>query len=239
MKVKDLLKVLNINSEDDSIIVDIIFSPHTKDINKKVLLIVSLNQLNKYQSIKNKIKPLLIISAFNLDNAIYYKDLKKEINKIFIHFYKIDFNKIKLIAITGTEKKSSLAKLLFDTLKFANKKVKLISAQFKDNDIYNCELTTPQGNIILKYIKESIDNNYEYFIFEASSIAVKEYRLNYINPNIIILTNLKQDHLDYHKTKENYYNAKKEYILNANSIIISKLDSKKLKIINNLNHIRN
>lgn len=211
MKMYELLSLFNKYSIDKRYIDDIVF-----DIDKitrnTVYILIKKDDLKKYKKVLKR-KPLYIISAYENYGDLYVENLKEYLSKIFIKFYDIDFSKIKLIAITGTEMKSSLAKLLFDIYQQNNIKTLLISASFEGKDIYYSSLTTPPCNEMLKIINYAVTNNYKNIIFEASSIGINEGRLNEIIPNELILTNLNVDHLDYHKTITSYYESKKKYVL--------------------------
>lgn len=233
MEMYELLSIFNKYSIDKRYIADIVF-----DIDKikrnTVYILIKKDDLKKYKKAL-KMNPLYIISAYENYGDLYVDNLKEYLSKIFIKFYDIDFSKIKLIAITGTEMKSSLAKLLFDIYQQNNIKTLLISASFEGEDIYHSSLTTPPSNEMLKIINYAVTNNYKNIIYEASSIGINEGRLNEIIPNELILTNLNVDHLDYHKTITSYYESKKKYVLLAKKVYAYKDEI--IKFNDNINFI--
>ncbi len=143
--------------------------------------------------------------------------------------YKIFNKKPKnLIAITGTNGKSSIANFYFQILKLNKKKVASIGTlgiQTNTNNIAasNTTLDPVQLGIQLKKLKEkNIDN----VILEASSHGLKQNRLDGLEFKTGIFSNLSHDHLDYHKNFTDYLNSKL-YLFN-------KLLKKKSKVITDI-----
>jgi len=115
-----------------------------------------------------------------------------------------------IIAVTGTNGKSSIADFYYQILDLNNKKVASIgtlgikSKKYK-KDILNTTMDPIQLSKILSYLKKQNINN---VIMEASSHGLSQNRLNGLLFNTGIFTNLSQDHLDYHKNIKNYLKAK-------------------------------
>ena len=139
---------------------------------------------------------------------IHTKNIRKLLAEVSFRIYKkIPKN---LIAVTGTNGKSSIANFYYQILKFNNRKVASIGTLgVKSNKInYNLSNTTIDplrlGKIFEKLKKEKIEN----VIIEASSHGLKQNRLDGLKFTTGIFTNLSQDHLDYHKNLRNYLKAK-------------------------------
>ncbi len=139
---------------------------------------------------------------------------------------KIYYKKPKnIIAVTGTNGKTSIANFYYQILNFNNKKVATIGTlgvlSKKFNLITNNTTVDPvKTHKILHKLKElNIDN----VILEASSHGLQQQRLNNINFNIALFSNFTRDHLDYHKTFKDYLNSK--------LILFNNLLNKKGKII--------
>ena len=146
----------------------------------------------KFEVIKNKV---LFLRSKNV------RKLLSELS------YKITKNKPKnLIAVTGTNGKSSIADFYFQLLNLSNKKVASIGTLGirTKNNLKNVSNTTldPIGlsKILNDLKKQKIDN----VILEASSHGLKQNRLDGLKFNTAIFTNLSHDHLDYHKTFNDY-----------------------------------
>ena len=140
----------------------------------------------------------------------YYPNLKEDLYKILIKHYKLEF-KVKIIGITGTNKKTSVSYLLTKGLNRYGYKAKCIST-IKGEDTYFSSLTTPRNDDLIRIIKEAEKENLDYLIMEVSSIGYKEGRVNDIPFFLGVLTSLESDHLDYHKNIFNYHLSKIEFI---------------------------
>ena len=139
---------------------------------------------------------------------IYTKNIRKLLAEV---SFKIYYKKPKnLIAITGTNGKSSIADFYYQILKLNKKKVASIGtlgvkSSFNKSKLSNTTIDPIKLGQILKKLKnQKIDN----VIMEASSHGLKQNRLDGLKFNSGIFTNLSQDHLDYHKNLNNYLKAK-------------------------------
>ncbi len=166
-----------------------------------------------------------ISSAIQKGSKVIISEKRKKFNDkeiVFIHVnnvrkllaqvsFKI-YNKIpkNLIAVTGTNGKSSIADFYYQILKLNKKKVASIGTLGVKSKKINLNLSNTTidpkklGEILKKLKKERIDN----VIMEASSHGLKQNRLDGLNFTTGIFTNLSQDHLDYHKNLNAYLKAK-------------------------------
>ena len=130
-----------------------------------------------------------------------------------------------LIAVTGTNGKSSVANFFFQILKLNKKKVASIGTLGvnSNNSNLNTNNTTLDPIRLNKILENHKNNNIDNVILEASSHGLKQHRLDGLKFNIGIFTNLSRDHLDYHKSFENYLKSK--------MILFNKLMNKSSKII--------
>lgn len=127
--------------------------------------------------------------------------------------------KLKVIGITGTDGKTTTSSLIYHILKQSGKKVSLIStvsAKIGDTEYdTGFHVSTPGRHLIPKYLNESYKNGDEYFILETTSHALDQNRVFGITFEIALITNITHEHLDYHKTYENYLRAKAKLLLNS------------------------
>ena len=125
--------------------------------------------------------------------------------------------KIKLVGITGTNGKTSIATLLYNLFNSLNIKSGLISTihNIVDEEILPSKLTTPNPIEINFLLKKMVDRNCEYCFMEVSSHGISQKRISGLNFVCGVFSNLSRDHLDYHKNFE-------DYILNPkrNSLIL-------------------
>ena len=164
-------------------------------------------------AIKNGAK--IIVSSikfegFNKQNIlfIYDKNPRKLLSKISSRIYKLKPNNI--IAVTGTNGKTSVANFYQQILNLNNKKAAslgtlgLLSNKFK----LKAANTTPDPISIHKLLQKLKKHKIENVILEASSHGLKQHRLDNIKFKTALFTNLSRDHLDYHKNIKDYLNSK-------------------------------
>jgi len=120
-------------------------------------------------------------------------------------------SKLTNLAVTGTNGKTTVAFLVQSIIRQAGNKCGLIGTVLYDTCsgiIHQAPLTTPDCLDIASRQKEMVENGAKYMVIEASSHALSQNRLAQISFKAAAFTNLSGDHLDYHKTKEQYLAAK-------------------------------
>lgn len=132
--------------------------------------------------------------------------------------------KLKLVGVTGTNGKTSITYLLraiFDYLKLKNGVIGTLGIIIDDEHI-KAEHTTPESSEIQYYISKMIEKSVSICSMEVSSHSTELNRVDNLDFDTAIFTNLTRDHLDFHGTMENYYLAKKKlFYLTKNSNIIN------------------
>tara|TARA_Y100001970_G_scaffold225489_1_gene278432 strand:+ start:248 stop:3100 length:2853 start_codon:yes stop_codon:yes gene_type:complete len=168
---------------------------------------------------------------------LYSKNPRKLLSQI---CYKILTKKPKkMIAVTGTNGKSSIADFYYQILNLNFKKVAsigTIGVKYKEKKKFlkNTTLDPLKLSSILEYLKKK---KIEYVILEASSHGLKQNRLDGLLFDVGIFTNLSHDHLDYHKNMNNYLNSKLylfEKLMKKNGKIISDANIPQIKKIKNI-----
>lgn len=137
-------------------------------------------------------------------------DTKKYLKNCLISEYSNEINKLKIIGVTGTNGKTTtcyLAYQMLNKLGVSASYLGTIGFYYKDikKELNN---TTPDILTLYKYLLELVDNNIEYLVMEVSSHALSFERIAGLKFICGAFTNLTEDHLDYHKTMENYLNEK-------------------------------
>ena len=119
-------------------------------------------------------------------------------------------SKLTNLAVTGTNGKTTVAYLVRSVIQTAGKKCGLIGTIVYDTglDSAHADLTTPDSLLIADAQQKMVTAGAEYMVIEASSHALSQNRLTGIKFRAAAFTNIAGDHLDYHKTKEDYLNAK-------------------------------
>ncbi len=145
-------------------------------------------------------------------------------------FYGNPTEKIKLVGVTGTNGKTTIATLLYQMFRKMGHKVGLISTvcNYIDDKEVPSTHTTPDPITLNKLLGEMAETGCEYAFMEVSSHSVSQHRIAGLNFTGGIFTNLTRDHLDYHLTVENYLKAKKMFFDNlpANAFAVTNLDDK-------------
>ena len=139
------------------------------------------------------------------------------------HLFGVD--KIKIVGITGTNGKTTTASAIYSFLLDLGYKAAMQGTRglFMNDEV--CEgktLTTPSVLNTYKHIYQAVEAGCEYFIMEVSSHAIVQKRVEGLDFELKILTNITQDHLDYHKTLEDYIYVKNSFFQDESKKLINK-----------------
>lgn len=168
----------------------------------------------------------------NDSNEYLKQTLKKEYGPI--------IDKLKLIGVTGTNGKTTSCFLIYQMLLNLGINAAYIGTigYYHKDEFIELNNTTPDVLNVYKLLVHSKENGCEAVVMEVSSQALSYDRLFGINYSFISFTNLTEDHLDYHKTMENYLNAKKMILdhLTKDAVIFANSDDEKYKEFKKENH---
>lgn len=139
--------------------------------------------------------------------------------------YGFPTKKLKVIGVTGTDGKTTTTNMIYQILKAAGKKVSMVSTinaviGGKSYDT-GFHVTSPDSFSIQKFAKKAAENRDEYLVLEVTSHALDQNRFWGIKFNIGVITNITHEHLDYHRSFENYFNTKIKLLKNVNFAIIN------------------
>jgi UDP-N-acetylmuramoyl-L-alanyl-D-glutamate--2,6-diaminopimelate ligase len=127
------------------------------------------------------------------------------------NFYDNPSEKLKVIAVTGTNGKTTTATLLYRIVRKLGYKAGLLSTvvnRINDKEVPSTH-TTPDAISLQKLMSDMVEAGCEYCLMEASSHALHQHRITGVNIKGAVFTNITHDHLDYHKTFNEYIKAKK------------------------------
>ncbi|MDU5342974.1 MAG: UDP-N-acetylmuramoyl-L-alanyl-D-glutamate--2,6-diaminopimelate ligase [Prevotella bivia] len=240
MKLTDLLKgvkTLNINGNADIDIAGI--NIDSRKIKAGHLFVaVKGTQVDGHQFINKAIelgaKAVLVEDMpTDLKEDVTYVQVastETEVGKIATIFYGNPTKKLKLVGVTGTNGKTTIATLLYNMFRKFGYKVGLISTvcNYIDDEAHPTDHTTPDPIELNQLLGEMVAAGCEYAFMECSSHAIHQHRIGGLHFEGGVFTNLTRDHLDYHKTFENYRNAKKMFFdsLSKNAFAITNADDK-------------
>lgn len=203
---------------------------------KKGSIFVSMNNNYKYilEAINNK--AALIVSTIKL-NLNINNLIVNNIEYFFSYWYQklnhIDMDNFTTIAITGTDGKTTVSKMIYDTIKEKYSAIYIGTLGIYD-DVSKIKThnTTPDIETILETYKKAKQQNIKYIIMEASSEGLLSKRMTGIKVDVIVFTNLSHEHLNTHKNMDSYFKSKKILLklLKVNGVVISNIEDSYGKI---------
>ncbi len=142
---------------------------------------------------------------------ILVSNSRKALAEISNSFYKEPSKKLKLIGVTGTNGKTTTTYFIKSILKEAGYKSGLVGTitNYIGEKEVTSSMTTPEANDMNNFLMEMVEEGCGYAVIEVSSHSLvldRTYKLNFSGA---VFTNITSDHLDFHKTFENYFSAKK------------------------------
>ncbi len=160
------------------------------------------------------------VSAFvterdcNIKNQIIVSDTRAALSRLWSNFCGNPEKKMKMVAVTGTNGKTTVTTVLKNLLSLSGEKVGLIGTcgdEIGDTFYHSDRLapSTPEQEDLYPLLKKMTDAGCKYCIMEATSQGLEQRRLSGVEFEVAAFTNLTQDHLDFHGNMENYYQAKK------------------------------
>jgi len=142
--------------------------------------------------------------------VIVVKDTVRAMAVLADAFYSQPSHKLHLIGITGTNGKTTTSHIIEKIFTDAGQKTGLIGTMYTKigEQIFEVKNTTPESLTLQKTFKKMVDEHVNTAVMEVSSHALVYGRVHGTDYNVAVFTNLTQDHLDYHKTMEEYRKAK-------------------------------
>lgn len=134
--------------------------------------------------------------------------------------------KLKVIGVTGTDGKSTTTNMIYQILKDAGEKVSMVSSVNaviggKEYDT-GFHVSSPDPMVVQKFARQALEKSDKYLVLEVTSHGLDQYRFWGIKFEAVVFTNITHDHLDYHKTFENYFNTKLKLSKKSKFIVVNK-----------------
>lgn len=149
------------------------------------------------------------------ENVTYVKvaDTEDAVGRLATTFYGDPTSKLDLVGVTGTNGKTTIATLLYKMFRSFGYKVGLLSTvcNYIDDEAIPTDHTTPDPITLNRLLGRMADEGCKYAFMEVSSHSIAQKRIGGLKFVGGIFTNITRDHLDYHKTFENYLKAKKAF----------------------------
>ncbi|UCD93629.1 MAG: UDP-N-acetylmuramoyl-L-alanyl-D-glutamate--2,6-diaminopimelate ligase, partial [Candidatus Zixiibacteriota bacterium] len=146
--------------------------------------------------------------------VVIVPDLRKAMADIAAHFYGYPGKKLKVVGVTGTNGKSTSVYLIKMILETAGEKTGMVNSLVYDTgaERYKAERTTPDSVDLQRLLSEMYDANCTSGVIEVSSHALVLHRVDNIDFRVGLYTSFSRDHLDFHKTMDEYLEAKKLFL---------------------------
>ncbi|OBQ54756.1 UDP-N-acetylmuramoyl-L-alanyl-D-glutamate--2,6-diaminopimelate ligase [Tamlana sp. s12] len=185
-------------------------------------------------AIKNGAKSVVCeVLPEHLEEGVAYVEVDnshKALAIIAANYYGNPSENLRLVGVTGTNGKTTIASLLYQLFKKAGYKVGLLSTVkiMVDAKEYKATHTTPDSLTINAYLKEMNETGVEFCFMEVSSHGIHQCRTEGLNFEGGIFTNITHDHLDYHKTFAEYRDVKKRFFdgLSKDAFAVVNVDDK-------------
>ncbi len=137
--------------------------------------------------------------------------------------------KLKVIGVTGTDGKTTTVNLIYHILKENGYSASMLTSigAFVGKKEYETgfHVTTPSSFSLQRILRKAVKTKSEYFVLEVTSHALDQYRTGGVPFKIGVLTNITSEHLDYHKTFDNYLRTKEKLLKKAEMVIVNRDDS--------------
>tara|TARA_R110001583_G_scaffold50882_2_gene158771 strand:- start:939 stop:2402 length:1464 start_codon:yes stop_codon:yes gene_type:complete len=224
--LKDILYKVTINAVVGSTVVDInAIHFDSRNVSKNdAFVAIKGNLVDGHQFIDKAIEKgaIAIVCELlpdNLENGITYIEVENAARALAYmasNYYESPSENLKLIGVTGTNGKTTVATLLYQLFKKAGFKVGLLSTVkiMVDDTEHKATHTTPDSLTINKYLREMSNEGVEFCFMEVSSHGIHQFRTAGLHFEGGIFTNLTHDHLDYHNTFAEYRDVKKSFFDN-------------------------
>ncbi|AKL94310.1 UDP-N-acetylmuramoyl-L-alanyl-D-glutamate--2,6-diaminopimelate ligase MurE [Clostridium aceticum] len=170
------------------------------------------------------------------------ENARKTLGDLCNNFYDYPTEKLKVIGVTGTNGKTTTTHLIYQMLKEHGIAVGLIGTldiRIKEKQ-YKTKLTTPDAEVTYAYLHKMVKEKVEVVVMEVSSHGLKNERVQGIKFDIAVHTNIERDHLNFHKTLEDYILSKKklfDQLPQGKFAVINLDDDHALKLLNNNSHV--
>ena len=232
MKFSELFEGYKIENFEDFIVEGIAYN--SKEVKENYVFVAIKGEKFDghnfvYEAINSGAKAIVVERKLDVKiSQVIVENSRVELSKISAKFYNYPSKNLFAIGITGTNGKTTTAYITYQALNLLGHKTALLGTII--NDLISRKevpkLTTPESLDLQKYMFEILKNEGEFLVMEVSSHSLALNRVDDVDFKIAVFTNLTIDHLDFHKTFENYREAKLKLfrMLNENAIGIKNLD---------------
>lgn len=167
-------------------------------------------------AVKNGATCIIVSKEVEMKHNVSYvliEEIRHKLGYIASNFYEWPQRKLKIIGVTGTNGKTS-STYMIEKLMGDIPVTRIGTIEYKVGDeVFDAVNTTPESLDLIKIFDKTLKKKIEYVVMEVSSHSLELGRVDVIDFDCALFTNLTQDHLDYHLTMENYFQAKRKLFL--------------------------
>lgn len=239
MKLKKLLNGLEKYRifGEDNIDIKSVFDDSRKAQNGGLFIAIKGEHVNGNDFINDVIKKgaKAIVSEYApesiwLEKVTFIKvdDAREALGIIAGNLYGNPARKLKIIGVTGSDGKTTTSHIIYEILREAGKNVGLIStisARIGNKSLdTGFHVTNPEALELNRYLSQMVKDGMKYAVLETTSHGIAQKRNFGIKYDVSVLTNITHEHLDYHKTFQNYRDTKLKLFLNSGTSVLNKDD---------------
>lgn len=171
-----------------------------------------------------------------LENQIIVEDTHDIYSRLCAKWFSEPAKKLHMVGVTGTNGKTSVTYMIKHILEGVGKKVGLIGTiqNMIGDEVFPAKNTTPDAYELNELFSKMVESGCEYAVMEVSSHALDQRRVNAIDFDVAVFTNLTQDHLDYHINMENYLLAKKRLFKMCKTAVVNCDDEYSAELVKDL-----
>lgn len=177
----------------------------------------------------------MIEEYFQRVTYIQVENSAKALAEVASAWYDNPSSKLKLVGVTGTNGKTTIATLLYNVVRKLGYSAGLFSTvcNYVNDEAYPTSLTTLDTISLNQLMRKMVDAGCEYAFMEVSSHAIHQHRVHFLEFVGGVFSNLSQDHLDYHKNMLDYLNVKKLFFdkLPKNAFALTNIDDKNGRVM--------
>jgi len=167
-------------------------------------------------AVKNGATCIIVSKEVEMKHNVSYvliENIRHKLGYIASNFYEWPQRKLKIIGVTGTNGKTS-STYMIEKLMGNVPITRIGTIEYKVGDeVFDAVNTTPESLDLIKIFDKTLKKKIEYVVMEVSSHSLELGRVDVVDFDYALFTNLTQDHLDYHLTMENYFQAKRKLFL--------------------------
>lgn len=224
MKVSKLLAGVEVLNEYEDVNVKDIKTNSNDEVLNSVFVCIKGDNFDSHiivnELVDNGVLAVIVERLTGIGNEILVDDTRKTLGIICRNFFNNSCEDLSLVAVTGTNGKTSVASIISHIIGNDAGLISTIHAKYKDV-MFELDNTTPDPYTLHSIFKDMVECDVKTVCMEASSHALDQQRLFGLDFEIGVFTNLTQDHLDYHNSMDDYFNAKKKLFYNCKNAIIN------------------